>query len=70
MMPSLYYTNPPVSDGNAETGAGEWERLSDLEGSPNQVAESGGYTAGRQVTIGEDDAAFYTSSCGTWRSSG
>ena len=44
----------------------EWERLSDLEGSPNQVAESGEFTAGRQVTIGEDDAGFYTSGCGTW----
>ena len=50
----------------SDTSSCEWERLSDLVGSPDQVAESGGYTAGRQVTIGEDDAGFYTSGCGIW----
>ena len=44
----------------------EWERLSDLVGSADQVAESGGYSAGTQVTLTEDDAAFYSSGCGTW----
>ena len=61
IQPGTYTIGTP-----SDTSSCEWERLSDLEGSPNQVAESGGYTASGQVTIGGDDAAFYTSGCGVW----
>ena len=44
----------------------EWERLSNLRGTADQVAESGGWSAGLRVSVGAGDAAFYTSGCGTW----
>ena len=44
----------------------EWERLSDLEGTPDQVVESGTWSEGRRISISFGDAAFYTSGCGAW----
>ena len=44
----------------------EWERLSNLQGTTDQVVKSGGWSDGLQVTISDEDAAFYTSGCGTW----
>ena len=44
----------------------EWERISSLDGASDQVAQSGGWSQGLQVSIASSDAAFYTSGCGTW----
>ncbi len=49
---------------NAETC--EWERLSNLKGTADQVIESGTWSNGQRVTIKSSDAAFYTSGCGAW----
>ena len=52
------------SDGDASEC--EWERLSNVRGTADQVAESGGWSAGLRVSVAAGDAAFYTSGCGTW----
>ena len=50
-----------------DTGSCEWERLANLQGTSDQVIESGGWSDGLTVTIASSDAAFYSSGCGTWR---
>ncbi len=49
-----------------DASACEWERLANLQGTPDQVIESGTWSDGLQVAIASSDVAFYTSGCGTW----
>ena len=49
-----------------DSAACEWERLANLQGTDDQVLESGGWRDGLRVTIASSDAAFYTFGCGTW----
>ena len=51
---------------NADAAACEWGRLDHHEGVEDQVAESGGYSAGATVTVLPDNAASYTFGCGIW----
>ena len=44
----------------------EWERLSNLKGTADQVIQSGSWSNGLTIEIASTDAAFRTSGCGTW----
>ena len=69
-----YFVNRDIQPGtytigsNAGAAACEWERLANLQGTGDQIIESGGWRDGLRVTVADSDIAFYTSGCGIWRS--